>query len=62
MNQLIEQLTSAERGPPSQKRLHLLNYIGCTASADMLVANLMVRHGMLAALARQVKDVQQPDM
>ncbi len=58
---VVECLGTPEKGPPSQRRIHLLNYVGSLGTNSML-ANLMVKHGILAVLARQLKDVPQFDV
>ncbi len=59
MSQLLEQISAAEKGPPSQKRLHLLNYVGAIAGADTGVANRLVDAGILSLLAKQAREPNQ---
>ena len=59
VSQLIEQLGVVEKGPPSQKRLQLLNYIGCIAGADTGLANHLVDASVLSLLAKQAREAGQ---
>lgn len=52
---LIESIGAPERGPISQRRAQLLNYVATIGSNGQL-ANSLVAAGMLNALAVQVKD------
>ena len=55
INALSEALATPEKGPPSQKRIHLLNY-GATVGSSSEVANSLTGQGVLNGLAKQVKD------
>ena len=61
MSAVADVLISPEKRPPSQKRVHLLNYVATIACSGALAGNL-VHRGVLGALARQVKDVQPVDL
>ena len=52
---LSEALSTPEKGPPSQKRIHLLNY-GGTVGTNSEVANGLTGLGVLNGLAKQIKD------
>jgi hypothetical protein len=58
---LLASLDSHEKGPPSPKRLHLLNYTASVA-VNHQVANLLVRGGALTLLVRQINDNQHADL
>ena len=55
---LCDALSAPEKGPASQKRIHLLNYAG-TIAGNSSIATRMTKEGVLAALAKQVKDTAQ---
>ena len=48
-------------GPPSQKKLHLLNYTANLANSSS-ISNLLVRNNVLNNLARQAKEAQHIDV
>ena len=52
---LIESIGTPERGPVSQKRVQLLNYVA-TIGGNSQLANALVAAGMLNTLALQFKD------
>ena len=52
---VIENIGTPERGPISQRRAQLLNYVATIGSNGQL-ANRLVAAGTLNALAAQVKD------
>lgn len=57
---IVDNIGCPEKGPPSQKRVNLLNYVGSIA-ANSLIAGYLVRMGALGVLARQVKETQHLD-
>lgn len=57
MRAVCEALNSCSE-KSGQKFVHLLHYIANMANAGHKLANLLVRVGGLAALARQVRDAQ----
>ncbi len=61
MMSVKEALGSAEKGPPSQKRLHLLNYTAILAGNTSL-ATIMTRIGVLNILVKQFKDTSHLDV
>ena len=61
IQQLIDTVTAAEKGPPSQKKIHLLNY-AASISSTTLVADHMVKMGAVNAFAKMAKEAQQPEM
>ncbi|XP_059156600.1 serine/threonine-protein kinase ULK4-like [Physella acuta] len=58
---VIENITQTEKGPPSQKRIHLLHYLICVASCRQL-STAMVQHGLLGAIAKQMKESSHVDI
>ena len=52
---VIECIATPEKGPPTQRRVHLLHYTATIATQAHL-ANLLVRDGLLNMLARQFKE------
>ena len=48
-------------GPPSQKKLHLLNYTANLANSSF-ISNQLVRNNVLTHLAKQAKDAQHIDV
>ncbi len=58
---LCEALGHTEKGPPSQKRLHLMNYTA-VLGANPAFATIMTRLGALNTLAKQFKDTPQVDV
>ena len=61
VQQVADVLSSPEKGPPSQKRLHLLNY-AATIAVRSDVANLLVQSPCLLALVKQIKDSSVPEL
>jgi hypothetical protein len=62
LDAVCEALGTTEKGPVSQKRLHLLHYIGSIASASSRVSNRLVHAGVLSVLCRLVKEAQHVEM
>ena len=62
MQVLMDALSASEKGPPSSKRVHLLHYVAVVAGSSATIANLMVRRGMLALLAKLTKDASAVDV
>jgi hypothetical protein len=58
---IVDCLNIAEKGPPSQKRIHLLHYL-TGISTNSLVATALVKQGMLTALCKVVKDTSHLDV
>ena len=58
---LVTSLDTYDKGPPSPKRLHLLNYAGSLA-VNHQVANLFIRYGGLASLVKQLNESQHVDL
>lgn len=56
-----EALSVPEKGPPSPKLAHLLNYMATVASVPE-VANKLTSMGVLSLLARLIKETQHADM
>ncbi|XP_013396898.1 serine/threonine-protein kinase ULK4 [Lingula anatina] len=52
---VVNTIESPEKGPPSQKRMHFLNYLAVIASHPV-IANLLVKCNGLSVLARQLKE------
>lgn len=58
---IVECLNTAEKGPPSQKRIHLLHYL-TSISTNSLVATALVKQGVLTILCRVIKDTAHLDV
>ncbi|XP_025099125.1 serine/threonine-protein kinase ULK4-like isoform X3 [Pomacea canaliculata] len=58
---VIESIGSPEKGPPSQKRIHLLHYAASIASS-MVVATAFVNTSALMVLAHQIRDCSNVDV
>lgn len=52
---IVECLSTAEKGPPSQKRIHLLHYLAGIAS-NATMATALVKQALLTCLCKVVKD------
>ena len=58
---IVDGLSIIEKGPPSQKRIHLLHYLTGLAT-NSKVAEVMLRQGVMAILAKVVKETQHIDV
>ena len=58
---LVDSISSPEKGPPTQKHIHLLHYASAICASSH-VANILVRLGGLIAAARQVRESQQLEL
>uniref|UniRef100_A0A2C9L0L6 Protein kinase domain-containing protein n=1 Tax=Biomphalaria glabrata TaxID=6526 RepID=A0A2C9L0L6_BIOGL len=58
---IADNLTQAEKGPPSQKRIHLLQYLACVASCHELSTSL-TQQGLLGTIAKQIKESSHVDI
>ena len=58
---IVDNLSPTERGPPSQKYIHLLAYVGVIGTHTAITDGL-VKHGAIAVLAQQAKDTQQVEL
>lgn len=54
---IMDNLCNTEKGPPSQKRIHLLHYLVSVVSCAS-VSTLMVKQNALTVLAKVVKETQ----
>ena len=59
---MVELISSSEKGPVSQKKLHMLHYAATLGGSNATVANLLVRRGILTGLARLAKEASVPDV
>ena len=55
MKAILDNINSSEKGPPSQKRVHLLHYMASFCS-DKAVAAYLVKNEVISMLARQLKE------
>ncbi|XP_041374855.1 serine/threonine-protein kinase ULK4-like isoform X2 [Gigantopelta aegis] len=55
MKQILDNISQPEKGPPSQKRIHLLHYVASIASSPF-VASLLLQSNALSIMGRQLKD------
>ncbi|VDI57338.1 serine/threonine-protein kinase ULK4 [Mytilus galloprovincialis] len=58
---IVECLSIGEKGPPSQKRIHLLHYL-TGISTNSMVATALVKQGILTSLCKVVKDTTHLDV
>lgn len=58
---IIDGLSINEKGPPSQKRIHLLHYL-TGLSTNPQVATALTRNNVLSVLAKVVKETQHLDV
>ncbi|KAK6166744.1 hypothetical protein SNE40_023371 [Patella caerulea] len=58
---LIDLIGTGEKGPPSQKRIHLLHYAASIATNNK-IAEEMVKLNGLAVLSKQLKETQHVDV
>ena len=56
VNLILESLLNIEKGPPSVKRYHFINYIG-TLAGHSAIANVFIRQNLLTHLAKQTKEM-----
>ena len=54
---ITDTLSLQEKGPPSQKRIHVINYMGTIARVPN-VANHLVQCSCINVLAKQARDAQ----
>ncbi|BFZ15632.1 hypothetical protein BsWGS_18671 [Bradybaena similaris] len=52
---ITDSIAQIEKGPPSQKRLQLLNYIVCVASCKQL-STALTQYGLIGTMVKQIKD------
>ena len=55
MKQILDNVSQTEKGPPSQKRFHLLHYVASIASSPF-VASLLLQNNALCIMGRQLKE------
>lgn len=58
---VVESLGSGEKGPPSQRRVHLLHYAASIAT-NPAVATALVLTNVLAVCGHQIRDCPNPDV
>ncbi|XP_071163636.1 serine/threonine-protein kinase ULK4-like isoform X2 [Mytilus edulis] len=58
---IVECLSIGEKGPPSQKRIHLLHYL-TGISTNSMVATALTKQGILTSLCKVVKDTTHLDV
>lgn len=58
---LCDMLAAEERGPPTQKRAHLLTY-ATVLSGQPSIADFMVNRDLVNRLAKQLKDAHHIDL
>ncbi|KAK3093040.1 hypothetical protein FSP39_010415 [Pinctada imbricata] len=58
---IIDCLSVAEKGPPSQKRIHLLHYMTGLATASK-VSDVLLKQGVVTVLTKVVKETQHLDV
>jgi len=56
MKTIIESVSIAEKGPPSQKRIQIYHYMS-TLCGNKGVSTYLVKSGVLSILAKQLKDM-----
>ncbi|XP_074642606.1 serine/threonine-protein kinase ULK4-like [Tubulanus polymorphus] len=61
LTNLMDLLGNQEKGPPSQKRLHLLNYVATIAN-NKVVAQILAKLNVFQVIAKQIRENQQPDL
>lgn len=61
MKAISDGLSINEKGPPSQKRIHLLHYL-TGLSTNSQVATQLTRSNILSVLAKVVKETQHLDV
>ena len=58
---IIDNVALVEKGPPSQKRIHLLNYAASIAKSSTC-ASALIKCDALRMLARQIHDSQNTEV
>ena len=61
LSAVCENLHVPERGPPSQKHVQLLNYVG-TIGVHGVLANILAQGDIFSILAKQAKDTHQMEL
>ncbi|XP_067686194.1 serine/threonine-protein kinase ULK4-like isoform X2 [Haliotis asinina] len=57
IRQILDNVAMSEKGPPSQKRIHLLHYL-VQVTTTPFIASLLLHNNAIAIMGRQLKETQ----